>query len=383
MGVWITLFSLSVFAPFYTYGLYPILLRLLPKEKFQKDSSYEPAVSILIAAYNEEKVIKEKVENLLQLEYPQEKLEIWIASDGSTDQTVILAQEAGKDWIQILDLPRGGKVAALNAMLSRAKGEVIIFSDANTMFEKHAVQKLVRNFKDQRIGCVSGQMRYKVDHTSGEGAKSESAYWKYENWVKKQESKLGRLSGANGAIYAIRKKYLPEIPSGIINDDFYVSTYLLQQGYDVILDVEAVAYEEPNDKLGEQFKRHVRDGAGHYQAMRVFWRMLLPRKGSFVYVSHRVIKWMVPFFMISAFISNLILGLREAGWFFLWICQAAGYVIMLLYGVMTKKKRKIKGMVGKLVSITFYFVSVNAALLCGFFRFVGNKQKGTWETSRS
>ena len=358
MGAWITLFAVSILAPLYTYGLYPILLKFFPKKEFQKNSSYEPTVSILIAAYNEEKVIKEKIENLLHLEYPQEKLEIWIASDGSTDQTAALAREAGKERIQVLDLPRGGKVAALNAMISHAIGEIIIFSDANTMFERHAVQRLVRNFKDQRIGCVSGQLRYKVEDTSGEGAKSESAYWKYENWVKKQESKLGRLSGANGAIYAIRREYLTEIPTGIINDDFYLSTYILQQGYDVILDEEAVAYEDPNDELGEQFRRHVRDGAGHYQAMRIFWRMLLPRKGSFVYVSHRVIKWLVPFFMISAFISNLILGMREIGWFLLWICQMVGYFVMLLYGMMAKKNRKTKGKMGKLVSIFFYFVSV-------------------------
>ena len=382
MWIWVTLFAVSILAPFYTYGLYPVLLRILPKKTFQKDASYEPTVSILIAAYNEEKVIQEKIENLFQLEYPRDKLEIWIASDGSTDETVKLALEVGKDRIQVLDLSRRGKVAALNAMLSRAKGEIVIFSDANTMFEEYAVKKLVRNFRDHRIGCVSGQLRYKVDYTSGEGARSETTYWKYENWVKGQESRLGRLSGANGAIYAIRKEYLKEIPPGIINDDFYVSTYILQQGHDVVLDEDAVAYEEPNEELGEQFKRHVRVGAGHYQAMRIFWRMLFPRKGSFVYVSHRVIKWLVPFFMISAFISNLILGQKEIGWFFLWICQVVGYSVMLLYGMMVKRNRKIIGRIGKFISITFYFVSVNAALLCGFFKFIGNKQKGLWETKR-
>jgi biofilm PGA synthesis N-glycosyltransferase PgaC len=382
MRAWNILFALSVAAPLYTYGLYPLILKLLPRRTYEKDLNYKPAVSILIAAYNEEKVIEEKIRNLLQLEYPSNKTEILIASDGSTDNTVLRAKRAGKDLIQVLDLPRGGKVAALNTMLSRAKGEIIVFSDANTMFEKDAVQKLVQSFKDERIGCVSGQLRYRVDNTAGEGARSESAYWKYENWVKKQESGLGRLSGANGAIYAIRGECLKNIPAGIINDDFYVSTYILQQGYDVILNTEAIAYEEPNERLEEQFKRHVRDGAGHYQAMRMFWRMLLPRKGSFVYVSHRVIKWLVPFFMITAFISNFILGLKEKGWFFLWLLQATGYLVMLVYWGTVKREIKIKGIVGKLISIVFYFISVNAALLCGFFKFVGNKQKAVWETSR-
>ncbi|MCI8416251.1 MAG: glycosyltransferase [Lachnospiraceae bacterium] len=382
MSAWNILFALSVAAPFYTYGFYPMILKILPKRNYQKDADYEPTVSLLIAAYNEEKVIEEKIWNLLQLDYPSNKIEILVASDGSTDNTVLKAERVGKGLIQVLDLPRGGKVAALNAMLSRANGEIIVFSDANTMFEKSAVQKIVQSFKDQRIGCVSGQLRYKVDKTSGEGARSESAYWKYENWVKRQESRLGRLSGANGAIYAIRREYLNDIPAGIINDDFYVSTYILQQGYDVILNTEAIAYEEPNERLEEQFKRHVRDGAGHYQAMRVFWRMLFPRKGSFVYVSHRVIKWLVPFFMITAFISNLILGLKNLGWFFLWIFQVAGYIAMLIYWTTAKRHVKIKGFIGKLLSIVFYFISVNAALLCGFFKFVGNKQKAVWETSR-
>ncbi len=370
--------ALSLFAPIYTYTVYPFLLKLMPKKQYKIDSAYRPAVSVLVAAYNEEKIIAEKIINLSQLNYPVEKIEFLIGSDGSSDKTVEIVESYSHiKNLRVFDLPRGGKVSALNSMLKEAKGELLVFSDANTMYDSKAILNLVKYFTDDRIGCVSGQLRYKIDESSGQGAKSESIYWKYENWVKVLESKLGRLSGANGAIYAIKKGLIKEIRKGIINDDFYVSTYLLQSGYDVILETEAIAYEEPNDEFESQFKRHVRDGAGHYQAIIVFWRMLFPRKGSFVHVSHRVIRWTVPFFLIAAFISDLLLAKDTLFAAILFGCQVIGYLTMGVYYLLTKK-----GFQNKLFNIVFYFFCVNLALLLGFFRLVSMKQKSTWETQR-
>lgn len=378
--------ALSFFAPVYTYVLYPFLLKLVTRfsiKEYEIDNKHRPYVSVLIAAYNEEKMIEEKILNLIKLDYPSDRIEFLIGSDGSSDKTVEFAKRYSHiNNITIYDLPRGGKVNALNILLKKAKGEVLVFSDANTMYDPKAILELVKYFTDDRIGCVSGQLRYKIDGKSGQGAKSESTYWKYENWVKKLESKIGRLSGANGAIYAIRKGIISEIRKGIINDDFYVSTYVLQAGFDVIIEPNAIAYEEPNDEIDSQFKRHVRDGAGHYQALAFFWRMLFPRKGSFVFISHRVLRWLVPFFLLSALTCNALLVSQSLLMSILFAFQVVGYLTMILYYLPIRKGFKGKGIIIKVFNIVFYFLSVNLALLLGFLRLLMNRQKATWETQR-
>jgi biofilm PGA synthesis N-glycosyltransferase PgaC len=379
--------AVSLFAPIYTYAVYPFLLKVIAcffKIEYKVNEAYRPFVSVLIAAYNEEKVIEEKILNLSRLDYPADKIEFLIGSDGSSDRTVEIAKRyLHISNLKVFDLPRGGKVSALNSLLKKAKGEVLVFSDANTMFDSKAILELVKYFTDDRIGCVSGQLRYKIDASSGQGAKSESTYWKYENWVKVLESKIGRLSGANGAIYAIRSGIISGIKKGIINDDFFAATYVLQSGYDVILEPKAIAYEEPNDEFDSQFKRHVRDGAGHYQAIAVFWRMFFPRKGSFVHVSHRVIRWLVPFFLIAAFIFNVVLVEQSVFMAVLFICQMLGYLMMLVYYFGMKKNVKgKKGILINLLNVVFYFFSVNLALLLGFIRLARRQQKATWETQR-
>lgn len=376
---------ISIALPVYTYAIYPIVLKCFRGKNFQTDDQYRPKVSVIIAAYNEEKVIEEKVRNLLELDYPKDKLEILIGSDGSDDHTVELAKKAaqGYEIIRVFDLPRGGKVTVLNALIKEATGEILLFSDANTMLDKDAVKNIVKHFADERIGCVSGQLRYRIDATAGEGAKSEGVYWKYENWVKEQETKIGLLSGANGALYAIRGNILNSIRNTVINDDFYVSTYVLQAGYNVVMEKDAVAYEMPNDSFDSQFKRHIRDGAGHYQALGIFWKMLFGRKGSFVYVSHRVIKWIVPFLMITAFVSNLLLASSAPVYMLLFACQAAVYAaILIYYAAFVRRNKQTKNKLIKVVSILFYFVSVNISLLIGFFRYISKQQKTMWETQR-
>ncbi|GBF33834.1 glycosyl transferase group 2 family protein [Desulfocucumis palustris] len=340
-------------------------------------------VSVLVAAYNEECVIAEKIKNMSELDYPADRIEFLVGSDGSSDRTVKIANSfLDIPNLKVFELPRGGKVHALNALIRAAKGDILVFSDANTMYDRQAIRMLVRRFGDPAIGLVSGQLRYKVDETSGQGAKSEGVYWKYENWVKMHESKLGRLSGANGAIYALRKGIVPEIRTGIVNDDFYTATYTMQAGWDVIMEAEAVAYEVPNDDMGSQFKRHVRDGAGHYQAMTVFWKMLFARKGSFTYVSHRVVRWLVPFLLIAAFFSNLALSFINSVMLVVFCLQATGYAVLILYWFVTSRGGELPGKIGNFIQLTFYFMSVNLALLVGFFKCVGGKQCAAWETQR-
>ncbi|MDP4119777.1 MAG: glycosyltransferase family 2 protein [Bacillota bacterium] len=377
----IVIFVLSVFLSVYTYVFYPAILFALRKKypKHTLNTEYFPKVSVIIAAYNEEKVIREKAENLLSLNYPIEKMEFLFGSDGSTDKTVaILNEYKNIPSFKIFDYKRGGKVNVLNNLMKEASGEIFIFTDANTMLHPDAVKILVQSFKDN-IGCVSGQLRLMPTGKNDTGEQSEGSYWKYENIIKKYESKIGKLSGANGALYAVKRELCSELPSNIINDDFYISTMVTMSGKDVIMNADAIAYETPNDSLKSQFDRHIRDGAGHYQLIPKFLPLLSPLKGaaSFTYVSHRLIRWLVPFFIILAIVSSFILAFNSVAFAVIFALQALCYLFMVLYSFLQSKNIKIP-----LVSMVFYFLCVNLALLLGLFRLCTKKQKQTWETQR-
>ena len=218
----IILLSLAIILPLYSYLLYPIILKALIRikdapvsNKESSDSAYTPQISVIVAAYNEEKHIGEKIINLMALDYPNDRIEFLVGSDGSLDATVVLARQVAHDpRMRIFDLPRGGKVNTLNRLLGEAKGEILVFSDANTMFNPMAIRMLVRHMVDPKIGCVSGQLRYQISAKSGYGAISESVYWRYENWVKELESRLGRLSGANGGDLRNSNGYYSIYPRG-------------------------------------------------------------------------------------------------------------------------------------------------------------------------
>jgi len=377
------LFAVCIFLVIYTYIFYPLTLVFISKfvkREYKRDENFVPKVSILVAAYNEEKIIAERIENLLSLHYPADALEILVGSDGSNDRTVEIAKTfLNYQNLRLFDLGREGKVSVLNTLLKESTGDILVFTDANTMFKADALRHLVRHFVDERIGCVSGQLRLRVKRNCT-GSQGESVYWKYENLVKQMESSVGKLSGANGAIYAIRKELCPLIKEGIINDDFFVSTSVISNGYDVIMDQDAIAYEEPNDTLSSQFQRHIRDGAGHYQALAHFSKLLSPFGGlnSFTYVSHRVIRWIAPFCIILVFILNALLISYNVTYLHLFNVQVGGYAVMVIYYFLQKY-----GVVkNRVINIPFYFLCVNLALILGFFKFMLGRQKRTWETQR-
>ncbi|HNX15298.1 MAG TPA: glycosyltransferase [Oscillospiraceae bacterium] len=328
------MFAISILAPIYTYAIYPVILKLLPaRKKFSVDEAFTPLVSVIVRKGGDENATDLKLTNLAKQKYPSDKLEI------------------------ITTLINGG-ILELSKAINAANGEIIVISDTETVYESNAVKKLAKHFSDKCIGCVVGQLR-KAD-TGGKEIDG-GAFRKYENFVRKQESKLGAVSGANRAIYAFRKDMIKVIPQNIIDVDFYISTFILQAGYDVIMDAEAVAYESDEKP---QFERHVHDGMGYYQALGVFWRLLLPRKGSFVYVSHRVMKWLVPYNVIAIFCIGTVLSfLSEV--ILLSACVIAFSIVIMYLLCLTKKTRNR-------ISIcrTFlYFAKLNLAWLLGAYEF--------------
>ncbi|MDP2865108.1 MAG: glycosyltransferase family 2 protein, partial [Elusimicrobiota bacterium] len=366
----------------YTYLGYPIVLwivtRILPLKETCPGRVF-PHVTMIIAAYNEAKVIAAKIENCLELDYPAIKLNFIVVSDGSSDATnpIVSGIAAAESRVRLLALPRGGKATAINAAMKEAGGEIVVFSDANTLYEPSALGKLVRHFADTSTGCVCGRLSYQNPGAvlSGRG---ESAYWRYETALKKMESRLGYVAGANGAIYAIRKDLFEPLPAGTINDDFFISMRIVLRGFKCLYDAEAVAYEEVAPDVKSEFRRHVRDGAGHYIAVRQLIGLLNPLLGlrAFIYWSHRILRWAAPFILIGVFAANAAISVRQP-YSALFFIQTAFYLAALT-GYFISHSRKAPF----IVYVPFYFCNLNLALLLGFIRVLRGSAKPTWESTQ-
>lgn len=335
-----------------------------------------PRVSLLIAAYNEEKVIQAKIDNCLMLDYPKKLLSIWVASDGSSDATNLIVNAYAKKHnnVKLLSFERTGKSGTLNKAMQCIDSEIVVFSDANTEYSTDVIKRLVSHFKDKDVGCVSGRLVYRNPGgiTSGNG---ESLYWKIETALKKMESVLGYVAGANGAIYAIRKELFEPFPARTINDDFVLSMKIVMRGFKSLYDETAIVYEDVATTMESEFKRHVRDGAGHYIAVMHLLGLLNPFLGlrSFIYWSHRILRWVVPFLLLFLFIFNILL-LDQQIYAALFVSQSIFYALAIIGWVFHKNPG-----LPLLLYAPFYFCNLNGALFLGFFKALLGKQKTTWD----
>ena len=317
------MFWFSILFIAYTYIGYPCLLflwaRLFPKKVNKAFLSPAPEISIIIAARNEENNIRERIDNLVCQNYPQEKMEIIVVSDGSTDATNTLVHDMIYDLnslnpsersflgkIKLIEMvsPKG-KPYALNAGVDQAMGEFIVFADARQRFEKDAIQHLIANFHDPTVGCVSGELVfYEETHTT---IRAEmGAYWNYEKRIRKMEGLINSVAGATGAIYAARKSLLNTIPEETILDDVFVPMQVVFQGYRTIFDDGAIAYDKISDNLSTEQRRKIRTLLGNYQLLNLMPSLMSPTKNSiFVqFVSHKIFRLLVPFFFLIATIVS-------------------------------------------------------------------------------
>ncbi|MGD0059922.1 MAG: glycosyltransferase family 2 protein [Verrucomicrobiia bacterium] len=369
---WITVLFVSAVAIVWSYAIYPLLLALVPERRYEQTDGPRdwPSVSVLISVYNEEKHIVTRIENLLALDYPRDKLEILIGSDGSTDRTNELVRTFPDARVKLHAFEqRGGKPSVLNRLVPQARSELLVFSDANAMFGPDALRKLARHFANPQIGGVCGRLVLRGDDSETD----EGPYWKLETYLKTRESALDSCLGANGAIYAIRKSYWPRIPDNTFVDDFVIGMRVREAGHRVIYDTKAVATEELPQSVGHEMTRRIRIGAGDFQALFLCWRSLVPWHGfySIAFWSHKVLRWFAPFLMIAALISNVVLLPRPLFGVLL-VLQGAFYCLALFGAFL--RKRKIF-----LFSAPYYFVTINLALLFGFFRFVTGTQQAAWK----
>lgn len=368
----------SVVAVCYPYVLYPAIVYLLSR-RFGKAKPAElsdaelPTVSLLVAAHNEASVIEERVRNALAMDYPKGKLEICIATDGCKDDTAARVRPYLADGVTLIEYPvNRGKATVLNETIPQLTGEIVLLSDANTFTEPDALRKIVRSFRDPEVGAVCGRLVL-TDPTSGKNA--DSLYWKYETFLKKCESRLGALLGANGGIYAIRKQLVSPIPSNTILDDFVIPlAATVRTGCRVVYDEDAVANEETPATVKAEFHRRSRIGAGGFQSLGLLWKLLNPARGwvAFTFFSHKLLRWVCPFFLISLFVSNLFL-IQVAPFTSLFFCQVAFYAAAGLLRLVPSSVRWVKPL-----RLTTMFASMNAALLVGFWRWVKGIRVGTW-----
>jgi cellulose synthase/poly-beta-1,6-N-acetylglucosamine synthase-like glycosyltransferase len=336
-----------------------------------------PQVSLVFAAYNEEGVIQEKLRNCAALEYPFELLEILVGADGCSDRTVELGNEVAGRNVRIFDYTeRSGKPMVLNKLVPETRGEIVVFSDANTMIGPESLRNVVRHFANRRVGCVSGELRLK---TPDGKPFSEGLYWKYEIFLKIMESRLNMVSGAHGGIFAIRRELYEPLPKTGIIDDFLISMRIRGRGYRCVYDPETWAEEVAIPSVKGEFGRRIRISAGGFHAIVDTWRMLLPTAGliALSYWSHKVLRWLAPFAMILAFAGSLALINVPP--------YAALTIAALLFtaaGIVGYSRESSGKPTGKF-AFPYYFLSMHLAMLLGFFRFAKGTQRAAWaRTSR-
>jgi len=368
-----SIFWLSAGLVAYTYAGYPALLFLLSalfRRPIQR-APLEPSVSILIPAFNEEKVIEAKIRNALALDYPASKLEIVIASDGSTDQTNdLVARFTSSGRVRLLAFPANrGKTAALNDAVPTLRGEIVVLTDAASMLEPDALRQLVACFADPRVGAVSGLYRIRNSRASQLG-QQEDLYWKYETLLKRLESDLDSIIGAHGALYAIRKELYPYPEPSVINDDYVIPVRILRRGYRVCYETRAVAWEEAHEMQG--FSRRIRVMAGNFQQLRELPALIWPPRllPVFFFLSHKMARLLVPFALLSLFASSVLLSSQPVYQVTL-IAQLAFYFAALVAALLSNTPR--------LLRLPFYFVIINAAVLPGLYYALRGRRNMAWK----
>jgi poly-beta-1,6-N-acetyl-D-glucosamine synthase len=372
LAVWI--FWLAILEVAYSYAFYPLLLRLLSKRFGRSpasDDAFTPNVAIVMPVYNEEKVIGEKLASIFAIDYPAEKLSVWIGSDRSTDRTEEIVRSFGDRRVHLWTAAeRSGKALILNRLVPQVDADVLVFTDADIMLDAKSIRALSRHFADPQVGGVGGVT---LQQSDAPGRSEESAYRNFETAQKKMESLLHSTISAFGSFYAIRKNlFVNYHPHTYSNDDVMMPMNIIRQGYRMFFEESAVSYENASKNMGTEFRRRVRIGAGNFQAF--FWLLdfLDPRKGWpwFCYVSHKVSRWFSPMFLCIAAVSCGIAALAGS---------ESIYRLLFASGTLLV----VSGLLHKIIPLPltrqlYYFLAMNAAIIFGFFRFLSGIRSATW-----
>jgi cellulose synthase/poly-beta-1,6-N-acetylglucosamine synthase-like glycosyltransferase len=382
------LFWVCLLLVLYSYFLYPLILfgaysfsqirrdwRYLTSRRDRRtplpEGTQLPSVSLVIAAYNEEGYLPEKIKNARQLDYPTNKLELVFVSDGSIDRTNQILGNLEEQNFRTLLLPiREGKASAINQGVALAQCDILIFSDAATLFSTDAIKKLVRHFSDPSVGVVCGALQF---HATEESRQTEGVYWKYESMLRLMEGRLGATLTASGAIYAVRRVCFRALAKDTILEDFMIPMQARKEGFRVVYDPEAVAVDFAASSVAGEFTRRVRLAVGSFRALGDLIRTPLEGFALLAFFSHKLLRWIVPFLLIGMIVSSCLLlsslfyraVVMIQVLFYLW--AAMGYLFEL------RAKRVRFGLLG------YFWLAMNLAFLVGFWRFLFSHRDSTWQ----
>ncbi|MCP4886032.1 MAG: glycosyltransferase family 2 protein [Planctomycetaceae bacterium] len=374
----VCMFWVSVVAVITPYLIYPWLLYVMSRfRSLPTPGSAQPPVSLVISAYNEASVIGEKLENACSLNYPAESLETIVISDASDDGTDEIVQGFENRGVRLLrQSVRDGKSAALTQFVPDCRGEIVVFSDANSVYDSDAISKLVRHFDDPQVGYVVGHQRY--EEGADDASKSETAYWDFEIKLKAWESRLSSVVGGDGAIMAIRKELFTPLAKDDIND-FLIPLRIVVAGYRGRFDPEAFCYEEAAPNFSGEFRRKVRIVNRSFRAVSRAGGALNPlRVGIFAWqlFSHKVIRWCTPVFLVLCLVLNLILANRGSVFFSFTLAIQIGFYLIAL-------ARFIPGIGSlKLVYLCYYFCLSNVAAALAIINLGLGRKFSTWTPQR-
>jgi cellulose synthase/poly-beta-1,6-N-acetylglucosamine synthase-like glycosyltransferase len=374
------LFWASVSTIIYVYIGYPMAIALFAQLKSlgapEEDSAPDewPALTVLIPAYNEERWIRRKIENTLALDYPRDRMQILVASDGSTDETVEIAGQFSSQGIEVIHYPeRGGKTPTLNRAVREALGDILLFTDANALLEPDALRWLIPHFKDPEVGCVGGKRVCLL--TDGLSMEGEGLYWRYESWIKYSESRFHSCLGADGQIYAVRRTLFPYVSA--VSDDFSIPMKILvSTGAKTVFEPRAIARIPAAATLRQEWERKIRSKAALLCVLSPLKRGLIPWTNRiwWQFWSHHIFRLFVPFAMLAAFLSSVFLWKDGAIYRLLFFLQGLFYVAALSGFLLQRRGIRMKPFYQ-----SFYFCLANLAVLLAWPRWALGKHQYTWE----
>lgn len=377
------LFWLALLALAYGYAGYPLLVAVAGRlrDRRVQRAPVTPPTSLIIAAYNEEASIAERLENALAADYPREALEIIVASDGSTDGTEAVVATFAERGVRLLSLPRQGKIHALGEAVRVARGEILAFSDANIQMHPQALRAMARNFADPSVGGVAGHATYRLPGDGESSSRGEGLYWRYDTWLKEMESRTGSVVSAHGGLYAIRRT-LFQVPSETaVTDDFAISTAVVEQGARLVFDRDALAYETAIARTDREFHRKIRLMTRAWRSVALRRRLLNPVRYGFyavVLFSHKVLRRLLPLALLVLALTSAALAPQGGVYALAAWGQLAFYALAAL-GYLARRSP-----LGHLrpIYVPFYYCLANAAAVVALFRFLQGERIVLWQPQR-
>ncbi|MDD5233313.1 MAG: glycosyltransferase family 2 protein [Syntrophales bacterium] len=365
------IFWLSLAFLFYTYAGYAGAVFVFSKiagRDVRRGYIY-PSVSVVIAVHNEEQYIERKIESILEMNYPRDRLDLIIVSDGSTDNTLSLLESTARklENIHVLHFPeRRGKAAALNYGIARSRSEIIFLTDARQTLAPDCARELVSNFNDPSVGAASGALV--LTGRKEKGGYSYASYWSVEKWIRKSESRIHSVIGLTGAVSAIRRELYEDLPEGTLLDDVMTPMRIALKGRRIVFDERAVAYDDADIKSPKELKRKIRTLTGNFQLLRAMPELMSPLKNPLFiqFFSHKVTRLLAPLFILALFLSNLLAWGGIYSW--LMIGQA-GFYLAALYGLNPDRRR-----FSTLLSFPAAFLIMNYVVVKAFLNSVSGRE---------